>query len=96
MATDVAAVGELRPGTKPGRRRLPLAWLVVVPFFAYTLLFLFLPAGEVLVGAFKGAHGGATFSNVSALIHTDNLRNANNPNRAPRPAVTRLTSMLVL
>ena len=76
MATDVAAVGELRPGTKPGRRRLPLAWLVVVPFFAYTLLFLFLPAGQVLLGAFKGAHGGATFSNVSALIHTDNLRNA--------------------
>jgi len=27
------------------------------------------------VGAFKGAHGGATFANVSALIHTENLRN---------------------
>jgi putative spermidine/putrescine transport system permease protein len=30
----------------------------------------------VLVGAFKGAHGGFTFSNLSALIHTDNLRQA--------------------
>ncbi len=27
------------------------------------------------MGAFKGAHGGATFANVSALIHTENLRN---------------------
>jgi putative spermidine/putrescine transport system permease protein len=76
VAADVAAVDELRPGTNPGRRRLPLAWLVVLPFFAYALLFLFLPAGDVLVGAFKGAHGGATLSNVSALIHNDNLRNA--------------------
>ncbi len=66
----------LRPGPKPGRRRLPLAWLVVVPFFAYILLFLFLPAGQVLVGAFKGEHGGATLANLSAIIHTDNLRQA--------------------
>ena len=29
-----------------------------------------------MVGAFKGEHGGATFANVSALIHTANLRHA--------------------
>jgi putative spermidine/putrescine transport system permease protein len=28
------------------------------------------------VGAFKGSHGGATFANISALIHTQNLRHA--------------------
>jgi ABC-type uncharacterized transport system permease subunit len=31
-----------------------------VPFFAYAILFLFLPAGQVLVGAFKGIDGGFT------------------------------------
>ena len=27
------------------------------------------PAGEVMVGAFKGAHGGATFDHVRAALH---------------------------
>jgi putative spermidine/putrescine transport system permease protein len=52
-----------------GRRRLSLAWIGVLPFFAYALLFLFLPAGEVLVGAFKGTDGGWTTANVTDLLH---------------------------
>ncbi len=59
-----------------GRRRLPLAWLIVVPFFVYAILFLFLPSGQVLVGAFKDNAGGFTFSNVSAIIHTESLRHS--------------------
>jgi putative spermidine/putrescine transport system permease protein len=46
-----------------------VAWLGVVPFFAVLALFLFVPAGEVLVGAFKGAHGGWTLDNVRLLFH---------------------------
>jgi putative spermidine/putrescine transport system permease protein len=59
-----------------GRRRLPLAWLVVVPFFVYAILFLFLPSGQVMVGAFQDSHGGWTFSNVSAILHTNYLRSS--------------------
>ena len=33
-----------------------------------TFLFLFLPAGEVLVGAFKAKHSGWTFANLSTLF----------------------------
>ena len=51
-----------------GRRRLSLAWLGTLPFFAYTILFLFLPAGEVLIGAFKDVHGGYTLSNLHDLF----------------------------
>jgi putative spermidine/putrescine transport system permease protein len=43
-------------------------WLGTLPFFAYALLFLFLPAGEVLVGAFKGVHTGWTLSNLRTLF----------------------------
>ena len=67
-ATEVAP-GAIRPDVRSGRRRLSLAWLGTVPFFAYALLFLFLPAGEVLVGAFKGKHGGWTFDNLNTLFH---------------------------
>jgi putative spermidine/putrescine transport system permease protein len=67
--TATTAVPEaLRPGLIAGRRRLPLAWLGTLPFFAYALLFLFLPAGEVLVGAFKGVHHGWTFHNLRLLF----------------------------
>ena len=54
-----------------GRRRLPLAWIATAPFFAYTIAFLFLPAGSVIVGAFKSNSkgGGWTLSNVTTLFH---------------------------
>jgi putative spermidine/putrescine transport system permease protein len=67
-ATD-AAPEALRPDVRSGRRRLSLAWLGTVPFFAYALLFLFLPAGQVLVGAFKAKDGSWTSANLHALVH---------------------------
>jgi putative spermidine/putrescine transport system permease protein len=51
-----------------GRRRLSLAWVATLPFFAYTIAFLFLPAASVLVGAFQDKHDHATFSNVRLLF----------------------------
>jgi putative spermidine/putrescine transport system permease protein len=69
LATQTEAPGALRPDILSGRRRLPLAWLGTLPFFAYALAFLFVPAGEVMVGAFKGAHGGATLDHVRAALH---------------------------
>ena len=58
----------LRPDVKSGRRRFPLAWLATVPFFAYTIAFLFLPAGSVLVGAFQNTQNKASFSNIKLLF----------------------------
>ena len=59
-----------------GRRRLPLSWLIVVPFFAYAIMFLFLPSAQVMVGAFKNDAGNWTTANVSAIIHTPALRDS--------------------
>jgi len=47
-----------------------LAWLATLPFFAYTILFLFAPAGSVLVGAFQGKTSGYTLENVRTLFHS--------------------------
>jgi putative spermidine/putrescine transport system permease protein len=52
-----------------GRRRLSFAWAATLPFFAYTILFLFLPAGSVLIGAFQAKSHGYTFENVRTLFH---------------------------
>jgi putative spermidine/putrescine transport system permease protein len=59
----------LRPDVRSGRRRLPLAWLGTVPFFAYAIAFLFVPAGAVLVGAFQDKNDNATLSNVRLLFN---------------------------
>jgi putative spermidine/putrescine transport system permease protein len=42
---------------------------VTLPFFAYTVLFLFFPAGDVMAGAFKSKDGSWTLDNVRLLTH---------------------------
>lgn len=42
-------------------------WLGVVPFFLFTLAFLFLPTLSLFVGAFQTGQGGFTLENVRAL-----------------------------
>ena len=68
LETAIESEGAPRPA-RAGRGRPSLAWLGVVPFFAYAFLFLFLPAGQVLFGAFKGDDGGFTITNVPELKH---------------------------
>ena len=63
-----AASQALRPDITSGRRRLPLAWVATLPFFAYTVAFLFLPAASVMVGAFQDKNDHATLSNVRLLF----------------------------
>jgi len=48
----------------------------VVPFFAYTAMFLILPAATVMIGAFQTDHGGYTVHNVAQIVQTANLRNS--------------------
>jgi putative spermidine/putrescine transport system permease protein len=52
---------------REGGRRFPLHWIGAVPFMGYTALFLLLPTGIVVVGAFSSTDGSFTLSNFSAL-----------------------------
>ena len=63
-----AASQAVRPDVASGRRRLSFAWVVTLPFFAYTVAFLFAPAASVLVGAFQDKADHATFSNIRLLF----------------------------
>ena len=64
-----AAPQALRPDVVSGRRRLNLAWLATVPFFGYTIAFLFVPAGAVLLGAFQDKADNYTLDNIRLLFH---------------------------
>ena len=45
------------PGTRPAPRRPSFAWLGVVPFFLFSLLFLFLPISYLVIGSFQTTSG---------------------------------------
>jgi putative spermidine/putrescine transport system permease protein len=68
ISTD-AAPQALRSDIASGRRRLPLAWLGTVPFFAYAIAFLFVPAGAVLIGAFQDKNDNFTLANIRLLFN---------------------------
>ena len=63
-AQELAVKSAGRPSG--GGRRLPLAWVGVVPFLGYVGLFLLLPTAIVAVGAFSAADG-FTFANFREL-----------------------------
>lgn len=61
---------DARTGGDPAearRRRLPLAWIGVVPFLLFALLFLIAPTLYLVVGAFQDRAGAFTFDNILAL-----------------------------
>jgi putative spermidine/putrescine transport system permease protein len=55
------------PASATRRRRMPLAWLGLLPFLAFAVLFLLLPAAYIVVGAFRNPAGGFTLQNVLNL-----------------------------
>jgi putative spermidine/putrescine transport system permease protein len=52
----------------PGRASQFLAWIGVVPFFTFALLFLILPTGFLMVGAFQDSQGHFTLANFRDLL----------------------------
>ena len=62
-----------RPLPRPFR--LPVAWLGLLPFAAFTLLFLILPTMRIVIGAFQTGDGGFTLQNIADL-NTASIRSA--------------------
>lgn len=54
-------------------RRLPVAWLGVIPFAVFAFLFLGLPTIYLLVGALTDARGSVTLANIPPLFNHGNL-----------------------
>lgn len=50
------------------RPRRSLAWLGIVPFLLFALLFLILPTMNIIIGAFRNPAGEFTFANILHLF----------------------------
>lgn len=65
---SVASGARVRSAGSGARRRRYLAAIGVVPFLAYVGFFLIVPAATVMVEAFRDNNGGLSFSNLSAVL----------------------------
>jgi putative spermidine/putrescine transport system permease protein len=76
LDTAVEPLSAAEPERLPAWRRMPLAWLGVVPFLAFATFFLLLPAGVVMVGAFRDSHGSWSLDDVKKIVDEGQFRNA--------------------
>jgi putative spermidine/putrescine transport system permease protein len=60
---------QVRPTVVPREAaRMSWAWLGVTPFFIFALMFLILPSGYLVIGAFQDADGHFTLANIVDLL----------------------------
>jgi len=64
----------LATATDAPRRRLSLSWLGVVPFVLFSLMFLLLPAANLVIGAFQDPTGAFTLANIANLFQPSIIR----------------------
>ena len=55
------------PRARPARRRFGWAWLGLVPFFLFSIAFMFLPVAYLVIGSFIGLDGQPTLGNYADL-----------------------------
>jgi len=68
MAQSTVEIAPAKP------RPLPLSWLGVAPFLIFALMFLILPAGYLVIGAFQTPDGSFTLQNIANLNQPNILK----------------------
>lgn len=66
MTEADAVISAAPPASR--RPRLSLAWVGIVPFVVFALLFLVLPTLQIVTGAFRNTAGGFTLDNIANLF----------------------------
>ena len=73
------ARGQPSSGSKAGggpSKRFSWDWVGLAPFFAFAIMFLFLPSVSIFIRSFEAPGGGFTISNLVALVTQRDLINA--------------------
>jgi putative spermidine/putrescine transport system permease protein len=70
---DAGLPGPRAKGPRQTSWRGALAWLGLLPFLLFVLLFMVLPAASIFTGSFQDDKGAFTFKNVVGLLRPDIL-----------------------
>jgi putative spermidine/putrescine transport system permease protein len=60
-------IGQGAPPARPARRHFGWSWLGLLPFFAFSIAFMFLPATYLVIGSFRNNAGEVTLQNYADL-----------------------------
>jgi putative spermidine/putrescine transport system permease protein len=71
----MASISITTPAVRPVRGQWR-AWLGVVPFLLFALLFLILPSARLIAGSFTDADGNLTLANIAQLFTQPTILNA--------------------
>ena len=67
MASATQPHGQGASTTRPARRRFGWSWLGLLPFFLFSIAFMFLPAVYLVVGSFRNSDDEFTLQNYADL-----------------------------
>lgn len=67
MASAAQPLEQGAPAARPARRRFGWAWLGLLPFFVFSIAFMFLPATWLVLGSFRNSDDQVTLQNYADL-----------------------------
>lgn len=76
MAQAITVPRTTAPVARAAPRQISLAWLGVVPFFLFAILFLLFPALFFIVGSFQDLQGNWTLKNIVELFRNPQIVNS--------------------
>ncbi len=65
--SNMTSTSETLPTTRKVHRRISWDWIGMMPFAIFALLFLLIPTGHLVIGAFQDKDGAFTFENILNL-----------------------------
>jgi len=75
-ALETKRLNSISVKPKSFARRIPWAWLGVLPFFLFTIAFLLIPSMTLFVGSFQDPQGNFTFDNILEIPQRANIMQA--------------------
>jgi len=67
VADGVVTAGRAAQQARPARRRPGFAWFGLLPFFLFSIAFMFLPAAYLVIGSFRNSADEFTLQNYADL-----------------------------
>ncbi len=73
MTNQVQSAAPMIAASRPMRRSFPLAWLGLLPFLVFAILFLLLPTAYLVIGSIQDPAGNFTLGNIAQLFQPNIL-----------------------
>lgn len=67
LSSNSATMPQSAPSAQPAQRRVSWAWIGIIPFGLFAVVFLFVPSAAIFVRSFQDNNGAFTIDNILGL-----------------------------